>query len=68
MVGTSYSVYAFRTLYGFDFGHWLEDGYVFLIVATQITTVFFANYLTVSLHYKSNKLQKVAVSPAGFAL
>jgi len=53
VIGTSYSVHAFRLFYGFDFGPQMQDSYSGLIILAQVFTVLFANYLTVSLLLKA---------------
>ena len=50
--GTNYSAFKFRLVYGFDFGQWIKDNYVYLIILAQMLTLIFANYLTASLYFK----------------
>lgn len=66
--GTSYSVHSFRLFYGFDYGQWIENGYVRLIMLTQFFTVLFSIYLTISLLKKASLLNEQSTRPSDFAL
>ena len=68
VVGTSYSVHVFRLVYGFDFGQWMNNAYVRLIMCIQVTIFIYSNYLKNSLERKDAYQIKNSIKASDFAV